>query len=116
RRARRGRTYRLGVLLPHPRDVPVNAAFLDEFRHLGFIEGQNLTEWRPYWLHFDPISQYAAELVNARVDVITTGGDEGIRALQHATKTIPNRCDHRRYAGVRLRELASAAGRQHNRG
>jgi putative ABC transport system substrate-binding protein len=85
-----GRTYGLGVLLPHPRDVPINAAFLDEFRRRGFIEGQNLTvEWRPYWLHFDLISQYAAELVNARVDVIATGGDEAIRALQQATKTIP---------------------------
>jgi putative tryptophan/tyrosine transport system substrate-binding protein len=44
-----GRTYRLGVLLPHPPDVPVNVAFLDEFRRCGFIEGQNLTvEWRAY--------------------------------------------------------------------
>jgi hypothetical protein len=36
-----GQTYRLGVLLPQPRDVPVNAAFLEEFRRHGFIEGQN---------------------------------------------------------------------------
>src|SRR5262245_20550871 len=85
-----GRTHRLGVLLPHPRDVPVNLAFLDEFRRRGFIEGQNLAvEWRAYWRHFDLISQYAAELVNEQVDVITTGGDEAIRALQRATKTIP---------------------------
>jgi hypothetical protein len=32
---------RLGVLLPVARDVSVNAAFLDEFRRHGFIEGQN---------------------------------------------------------------------------
>jgi putative tryptophan/tyrosine transport system substrate-binding protein len=37
-----GRTYRLGALLPHPRDVPVNLAFLEEFRRRGFVEGQNL--------------------------------------------------------------------------
>ena len=44
-----GRTYRLGVLLPLTRDAPVNMAFLEEFRRLGFIEGQNLTvEWRAY--------------------------------------------------------------------
>ena len=34
-----GRTFRLGVLLPHPRDAPVNVAFLEEFRRRGFIEG-----------------------------------------------------------------------------
>jgi putative ABC transport system substrate-binding protein len=85
-----GRTYRLGVLLPHPRDVPVNVAFVEEFRRHGFIEGQNLeVEWRAYGMHFDLISQYAAELVKARVDVITTGGEEAIRAAQQATKTIP---------------------------
>ena len=85
-----GRTYRLGVLLPHPRDVPVNLAFLDEFRRRGFIEGQNFAiEWRAYWQHFDLISQYAGELVKAGVDVIVAGGDEAIRALQQATKTIP---------------------------
>jgi len=85
-----GRTYRLGVLLPHPRDVPISIAFLEEFRRRGFIEGQNLiVEWRPYWQHLDLISQYAAELVGARVDVIATGGEEALRAAQQATKTIP---------------------------
>ena len=85
-----GRSYRLGVLLPHPRDASVNMAFLEEFRRHGFIEGQNLdVEWRAYGLHFDLISQYAAELVSARVDVIATGGEEAIRAAQQATKTIP---------------------------
>ena len=85
-----GRTYRLGVLLPATRDVPVNAAFLDEFRRRGFVEGQNLTvEWRAYGLNPDLVSQYAAELVKARVDVIVAGGVVAIRAAQQATKTIP---------------------------
>jgi len=89
-----GRTYRLstrlGVLLPLPRDAPVNVAFVEEFRRHGFIEGQNLiVEWRAYGLHFDLVSQYAAELVGAQVDVIATGGEEAIRAAQQATKTIP---------------------------
>jgi putative ABC transport system substrate-binding protein len=85
-----GRTYRLGVLLPHPRNVPINVAFLEEFRRHGFIEGQNLiVEWRAYWQHVDLISQYAAELVSARVDVIATAGEEATHALQQATKTIP---------------------------
>jgi hypothetical protein len=86
-----GRTYRLGCLLPLTRDAPINAAFLEELRRRGFIEGQNFTvEYRAYGLHPDLISQYAAELVKARVDVIVTAGvDEAIRAAQQATKTIP---------------------------
>jgi putative tryptophan/tyrosine transport system substrate-binding protein len=85
-----GRTYRMGCLLPATRDVPVNAAFLDEFRRRGFVEGQNLTvEWRAYGQNPDLISQYAAELVKARVDVIVAGGVVAVRAAQQATKTIP---------------------------
>jgi putative ABC transport system substrate-binding protein len=85
-----GRTYRLGCLLPLTRDAPTNAAFFDELQRRGFIEGQNLTvEWRAYGEHFDLIPQYAAELVKARVDVIAVSGEEAIRALQQATKTIP---------------------------
>jgi putative ABC transport system substrate-binding protein len=85
-----GRTYRLGCLLPLTRDAPINVAFFNELRRRGFIEGQNLTvEYRAYGLHPDLISQYAAELVKARVDVIITGGEEVTPALQQATKTIP---------------------------
>ena len=86
-----GRTYRLGCLLPLTHDAPINIAFFDELRRRGFIEGQNLTvEYRAYGLHVDLISEYAAELVNARVDVIVTAGDVAtIRAAQQATKTIP---------------------------
>src|SRR6476619_1807399 len=85
-----GRTYRLGCLLPLTHDAPINIAFFDELRRRGFIEGQNLTvEFRAYGQHVDLIPQYAAELVNARVDVIVASGDETVRAIQQATKTIP---------------------------
>jgi putative tryptophan/tyrosine transport system substrate-binding protein len=64
--------------------------FFDELRRRGFIEGQNLTvEYRAYAQHVDLIPQYATELVNARVDVIVTSGDETVRTVQQATKTIP---------------------------
>ena len=83
-----GRTYRLGCLLLAPRDAPLVVAFFDELRRHGFIEGQNLTvEYRLQ--HLDLNSRYAAELVEARVDVIATAGDETARAVQQATKTIP---------------------------
>jgi hypothetical protein len=69
---------------------PGNAAQFAELRRLGFIEGQNLTiEYRAYGQHVDLLPQYAAELVNARVDVIAAVGDEAVRAVQQATKTIP---------------------------
>ena len=85
-----GRTYRLGVLFPVPRDWPLFLPFYDALRHRGFVEGQNLTiDYRHFAPHGDLIPQYAAELVKAQVDVICAGGGAAIRAAQQATKTIP---------------------------
>jgi putative ABC transport system substrate-binding protein len=88
---RAGRTYHLGCSWANPRgDDPAYKAFFDELRRRGFIEGQNLTvEFRAYGQHVDLIPQYAVELVKARVDVIAVSGDETVRAVQQATKTIP---------------------------
>ena len=62
----------------------------DELRRFGFIEGQNLTiDWRQYTLHIDLISEFAADLVKSKVDVIYAVGDAAIRAAQRATTTIP---------------------------
>ena len=94
-RSLRWRSSRGGLIVwvacdPSARDDPAFLAFFDELRRRGFIEGQNLTvEYRAYGPHVDLISQYAAELVKARVDVIATAGDETVRAVQQATKTIP---------------------------
>jgi putative tryptophan/tyrosine transport system substrate-binding protein len=85
-----GRTYRLGCLLASARDGPLAIAFLDELRRRGFIEGQNLTvEYRAYGQRADLISEYAADLVKARVDAIATSGDVAVRAVQQATKAVP---------------------------
>src|SRR5262245_4227076 len=86
-----GRTYRLGCLLPLLRTAPINVAFFNELQRRGFIEGKNLTvEYSAYGLHVDLISEYAAELVKARVDVIITAGDVAtIRVVQQAAKTLP---------------------------
>jgi putative ABC transport system substrate-binding protein len=89
-KAQAGQTYRLGALMGHPRNVPVNVAFLDEFRRAGFIEGQNFAvDWRAFGQNPGLLPQYAAELVSARVDVIATAGEEATRAAQQVTKTIP---------------------------
>src|SRR5690348_6767337 len=84
------RIYRLGVLVPFPRHAPFNVAFYDEVRRLGFIEGQNLTvDYRVFPSHLDLLSQYAAELVEAKPDVIYAGGGVAVRAVHQATKAIP---------------------------
>src|SRR5215831_11968840 len=85
-----GQTYRLGGLLPSPREAPQNVAMFEELARSGFIEGQNLTiDWRTYGQRIELVSQFAAELVKARVNVIAAGGDFGIRAAQEETATIP---------------------------
>jgi putative ABC transport system substrate-binding protein len=85
-----GRTYRVGGLSSSPRNSPAIVAMFDELRRFGFIEGQNLTiDWRQYTLHIDLISEFAADLVKAKVDVICAAGDAAIRAAQRATTTIP---------------------------
>jgi putative ABC transport system substrate-binding protein len=85
-----GRTYRLGILAPFPRETPASLPFFDELPRRGFIEGQNLTiYYRDFGPHVDLISEYAAELVKNRVDVIWGAGGAAIRAAQQATKTIP---------------------------
>jgi putative ABC transport system substrate-binding protein len=85
-----GRIYRLGTLMGHPRDVPVNVAFLEQFPQYGFIEGKNfVVDWRVFGKDVSLFLQYAAELASAPVDVIATAGEEATRAAQQATKTIP---------------------------
>jgi putative ABC transport system substrate-binding protein len=86
-----GRTYRLGFLYAAPRDVSgVVTAFLDAVGQQGFIEGKNLAvDYRAFGSHPERVSEYAAELAKAGVDVIATVGPAAARAAQQATKTIP---------------------------
>jgi putative ABC transport system substrate-binding protein len=85
-----GRTYRLGFIYPVRLEPPnAVAAFFDELKRAGFIEGKNLTiEFRAFVPHPDRVPEYAAELVKARADVILPAGP-AVRAAQEATKTIP---------------------------
>jgi putative ABC transport system substrate-binding protein len=85
-----GRMYRVGILFATPRSHELVTAFLDPARRQGFIEGQNLTvDYREYAPHLDLLSEWAAELVKVRVDVIAAAGEFAIRAVQTATRTIP---------------------------
>jgi putative tryptophan/tyrosine transport system substrate-binding protein len=85
-----GRTYRLGGLSAGPRDTPYFVAMFENLRRLGFIEGQNLTvDWHAFALYVDRVSDFAAELVKADVDVILASGDLATHAAQRATQSIP---------------------------
>jgi putative ABC transport system substrate-binding protein len=76
--------------MPFPRDHPFSMGIFDGLRHRGFIEGQNLTIiYRDFAPHGDLLSEYAAELVKAQVDLIYGGGGTATHAAQQATKTIP---------------------------
>jgi putative tryptophan/tyrosine transport system substrate-binding protein len=86
-----GRTYRCGIVAPFPCEgAPVIIALSDEMLRRGFINGQNLTiDCHTFGPNLELSSEYAGELVKAKVDVIIAYGDVAIRAAQQATKTIP---------------------------
>jgi putative tryptophan/tyrosine transport system substrate-binding protein len=85
-----GRNYRIGFLTPTARESPPIAAFLDELRRNGFVEGQNLTVLgEGFAYRNDQIERIAASLVAASPDAITAGPELPLRALQKATRTIP---------------------------
>ncbi len=85
-----GRIYRMGFLVPTSRESPTVAAFFDELRLNGFIEGQNLIVIPGgFGVPNDQISEVAASLVAASPDVINAGPKLPLRALQKINRTIP---------------------------
>ena len=85
-----GRTYRLGAMIPVGRQVPAIAAFFDEMRLFGFVEGQNLTVLpNGFDVRNDELAERAEALVKAAPDAIISGPDNYTRALQQLTRTIP---------------------------
>ncbi len=85
-----GRIYRIGFLVPAPRQSSTVIAFFDELRLNGFIEGQNLTVVPGgFGVPNDQLANVAASLVAAAPDVINAGPELPLRALQKITRTIP---------------------------
>src|SRR5215813_1408412 len=85
-----GRTYRLGVLVPTPRQSPAVLALFDELRLNGFIEGQNLQViLGGFEAGNEHLAELAAALVKAAPDAILAGSEVPVRALQSLTRTIP---------------------------
>jgi putative tryptophan/tyrosine transport system substrate-binding protein len=85
-----GRTYRLGALMPAPRQSPAVHAMFDELSRNGFTEGQNLLVIPGgFEVGNEDLTQLAAALIKAAPDVILAGPAPPLRALQAATPTVP---------------------------
>src|SRR5712692_10946211 len=87
-----GKVYRVGFL--GTATPSLMSAWLTAFRaglrERGYVEGKNIAmEYR--WGEGKPerFPGLAAELVKLKVDVIVTSGPQAVRAVQHATTTIP---------------------------
>ena len=86
----RGHIYRLGFLVPAPRHSPAVAAFLDELRQNGFVEGDNLIIIPGGFEATDEhLAEQAAALINAAPDAIVAGPELPLQALQALTHTVP---------------------------
>jgi putative tryptophan/tyrosine transport system substrate-binding protein len=85
-----GRIYRLGFLIPSPRNRPPVGALFDELRLNGFIEDQNLEVFPGgFDVRDEQIAELVAALVKAAPDAIVAGPERPLRALQNATRTVP---------------------------
>ena len=88
------RMRRIGVLMNLAENDPEGqeniAAFLDRARQLGWVEGRNLQiEYRWTIGSPDRARAFAAELVNAKPDVILGNGGTALTALTQATRLVP---------------------------
>jgi putative ABC transport system substrate-binding protein len=91
----RGQVRRIGFLASGSRAIisasPRFEAFKQALRDLGWVEGQNLViESRYAEGREERLPDLAADLVSLQVEVIVVvGGDQAVRAANHATSTIP---------------------------
>jgi putative ABC transport system substrate-binding protein len=85
-----GKVYRLGILQPGKLPEPLVDDLLQRLKELGYREGHNIAyEYR--WAEGMPdrLVELAKELVDLKVDVITTLSTPAALAAKNATKTIP---------------------------
>jgi putative ABC transport system substrate-binding protein len=83
----------IGVLTfaspPSEPDWKQRSVFLQELRHLGWMEGQNITVEYRWASGRSDLADLVAELVRLPVDVIVAPDTLAIDAARHATATIP---------------------------
>ena len=87
-----GKVYRVGFLGTATPSLMAAwlTAFREGLRERGYVEGKNISmEYR--WGEGKPerFPALAAELIKLKVDVVVTSGPQAVRAVQHATTTIP---------------------------
>jgi putative tryptophan/tyrosine transport system substrate-binding protein len=85
-----GRSYRLGIIFGGSREAPRIAAFFDELKLFGFVEGKNLDVLPGgFNLREDQYAEYARTLAKSNPDAIFCVGDAAALAAREATQTIP---------------------------
>src|SRR5260370_6762902 len=90
---RAGKVVRIG-LLDYAASDPASAArwkaFREQLRGLGYVGGQNVV-FEPRWGdgQVGRLPSLAAELVDAKVDILVTAGSEAALAATEATNSIP---------------------------
>ncbi len=92
--AQRAKPWRVGFLSgrnrPASLDIDAHGAFLRGMRDLGHAEGTDyVMEWRFAGGDFSRLHPLAAELVEAKVDIIVTSPAQATKAAQDTTRTIP---------------------------
>jgi putative tryptophan/tyrosine transport system substrate-binding protein len=84
--AQKARVSRIGILSVEP----LKAAFLEDLRDLGYVEGQTvIVEYRNIADKSGTLPALAVELVKAGVDIIFAIGSEATRAARQITTSIP---------------------------
>jgi putative tryptophan/tyrosine transport system substrate-binding protein len=79
---------RIGILQSYPPNHPLEEAFRQGLRDVGYVEGRNIViEYR--WSETGQFGELAAELVRLNVDVIVAPATPAVRAARQATTTIP---------------------------
>jgi ABC-type uncharacterized transport system substrate-binding protein len=85
-----GKVYRIGFLSTSPPPTRVWDALLDGLRERGYREGQNLVFERRFSEgNAERFPEFAAEMVQLRVDLIIVNTTPAAIAAKHATQTIP---------------------------
>ena len=85
-----GKIYRLGILQPGKPPQPLVDILRDRLKDLGYREGRNIAyEYRWAEGKNDRLDELAKELVDLKVDVITTLSTPAAIAAKKVTKTIP---------------------------
>ena len=92
--AQTGRVYRIGVLSGGTRPSPTAPSMVqtltEGLRDLGWVEGKNIKlEARYAEGKLERLSDLAADLIHAKVDVIVTFGTPAAVAAKQATPTVP---------------------------